>query len=152
VKSRRRDTTSLKQSEGEEQTQGYHQPEAVMAMIEGIIKEAKDIETKALAEENEAQADYETFMKDSDATLKAYATDITNKSEALAAADKEHVGAEDDLKHTIEEILDLGKANAALHQECDWIVKNYDARKTARAEEIDALNSAKAILSGAKMF
>lgn len=140
----------LQESEGEEAT--YRQPQAVIAMIEGIIKEAKDVETKALAEENEAQADYETFMADSDATLKAYATDITNKSEALAAADKEHVGAADDLKHTIGEILDLGKANAALHQECDWIVKNYEARQTARGEEIDALNSAKAILSGAKMF
>merc|ERR1719327_532287 len=140
----------IQESEGEEVT--HRQPEAVIAMIEGIIKEAKDVETKALAEENEAQADYETFMADSDAALKAYATDITNKSEALAAADKEHVGAADDLKHTIGEILDLGKANAALHQECDWIVKNYEARQTARSEEIDALNSAKAILSGAKMF
>jgi hypothetical protein len=128
------------------------QPQAVIMMIEGIIKEAKEIETEALTEENEAQVDYETFMKDSEDTLKAYATDITNKSEAMAAADKEHVGAADDLKHTIEEILDLGKANAALHQECDWIVKNYEARQTARSEEIDALNSAKAILSGAKMF
>merc|ERR1719207_64344 len=123
---------------------------AVIMMIEGIIKEAKDIETKALKEENEAQADYETFLADSDASLKAMATDITNKSEAMAAADKEKVQAEADLKATIDTILDLGKANAALHQDCDWILKNYDARVDARAQEIDALGSAKAILSGAK--
>lgn len=145
----------LQASEEEVQTGAYKKAagaSAVVMMLEGIIKEAKDIETKALADENDSQADYETFMADSDGALKSYATDITNKSEGLAQADKEHVGAADDLKHTIEEILDLGKANAALHQECDWIVKNYDARQTARAEEVDALNSAKAILSGAKMF
>lgn len=142
----------LQESEFAEQTHKYQQPTAVIYMIEGIIKEAKGIEAKALKDENEAQVDYETFMADSDASLKALATDITNKSEAMAQADKEHVGAADDLKHTIEEILDLGKANAALHQECDWIVKNYEARQTARSDEIDALNSAKAILSGAKMF
>jgi hypothetical protein len=123
---------------------------AVIMMIEGIIKEAKDIETKALSEENEAQADYETFLADSDASLKAMATDITNKSEAVAAADKEKVESEADLAHTIETILDLGKASVALHQDCDWLLKNYDARVSARAQEIDALNSAKAILSGAK--
>eukprot|EP00746_Dinoflagellata_sp_MGD_P125248 gnl/MRDRNA2_/MRDRNA2_59980_c0_seq1.p1 gnl/MRDRNA2_/MRDRNA2_59980_c0~~gnl/MRDRNA2_/MRDRNA2_59980_c0_seq1.p1 ORF type:complete len:449 (+),score=162.45 gnl/MRDRNA2_/MRDRNA2_59980_c0_seq1:1-1347(+) len=123
---------------------------AVIMMIEGIIKEAKDIETKALSEENEAQADYETFLADSDASLKAMATDITNKSEAVAAADKEKVQAEADLAHTIQTILDLGKASVALHQDCDWLLKNYDARVSARAQEIDALNSAKAILSGAK--
>lgn len=123
---------------------------AVIMMIEGIIKEAKDLETKALSEENEAQADYETFLADSDASFKAMATDIVNKSEAMAGADKEKVGAEDDLAHTIETLLDLGKASAAVHQDCDWILKNYDARVIARAQEIDALNSAKAILSGAK--
>merc|ERR1719387_2067921 len=123
---------------------------AVIMMIEGIIKEAKDVEAKALKEENEAQADYETFMKDSQDSITAMATDITNKSEAQAQADKEKVGADADLAATIETLLDLGKASAALHQDCDWLLKNYDARVTARAQEVDALNSAKAILSGAK--
>merc|ERR1719265_3038839 len=138
----------LQVADSERHTQ--KQPDAIIMMIEGIIKEAKDIETKALKEENEAQADYETFLADSDASLKAMATDITNKSEAVAAADKEKVQAEDDLAHTIQTILDLGKASVALHQDCDWLLKNYDARVSARAQEIDALNSAKAILSGAK--
>lgn len=130
----------------------HRQPEAIMMMIEGIIKEAKDIEAKALKEENEAQADYETFLADSDESIKAMSTDVVSKSEAIAAADKEKVEAEDDLTHTIDTILDLGKASVALHQECDWLLKNYDARVEARAAEIDALFNAKAILSGAKMF
>jgi len=138
----------LQVADSERHTQ--KQPDAIIMMIEGIIKEAKDIETKALKEENEAQLDYETFLADSDASLKAMATDITNKSEAVAAADKEKVQAEADLAHTIQTILDLGKASVALHQDCDWLLKNYDARVSARAQEIDALNSAKAILSGAK--
>merc|ERR1719386_101365 len=111
----------LQVADSERQTQT--QPDAIIMMIEGIIKEAKDIETKALSEENEAQADYETFLADSDASLKAMATDITNKSEAVAAADKEKVAAEADLAHTIQTILDLGKASVALHQDCDWLLK-----------------------------
>merc|ERR1719198_814379 len=38
---------------------------------------------------------------------------------------------------------------ASLHAECDWLLKFYDMRKTARASEIDALGQAKAVLSGA---
>lgn len=130
-------------------TNKQHAPNAVMLMIEGIIKEAKDIEAKALKEENEAQADYETFIKESNTGIKALQEGVINKSEAMAKADKEKVLAADDLKHTIAEILALGKASAALHNECDWLLKNHAAREDARAEEIDALNNAKAILSGA---
>ena len=36
-----------------------------------------------------------------------------------------------------------------LHKECDWIMKNYDLRKSARAGEVDSLKNAKAVLSGA---
>jgi hypothetical protein len=37
-----------------------------------------------------------------------------------------------------------------LHMECDWLLNNFEARKEARAGEIDALKKAKAVLSGAE--
>lgn len=37
----------------------------------------------------------------------------------------------------------------SLHGECDWLMQNYDARKQARAGEMDALTNAKAVLNGA---
>merc|ERR1712194_963272 len=36
-----------------------------------------------------------------------------------------------------------------LHDECDWLLKYFDARKEARAGEVEALHNAKAVLSGA---
>jgi len=33
--------------------------------------------------------------------------------------------------------------------ECDWLLSNFQVRKEARSEEIDALKNAKAVLSGA---
>merc|ERR1719231_1533444 len=121
-------------------------------MIEMIIKESKDVEAKALKAENDAQATYEQFIKDSNASITAAATDITNKSGELAAADKGQVEASNDLKATIDELLKLGEMSVALHQECDFLLKNFEVRQSSRAEEIDALGSAKAVLSGAKMF
>merc|ERR1719238_2405064 len=47
------------------------------------------------------------------------------------------------------ELEALNKEIAALHNNCDFLEKNYDVRKTARANEIDALGKAKAVLNGA---
>ena len=35
-------------------------------------------------------------------------------------------------------------------RDCDFVMKNFEIRQTARDEEIEALKQAKAILSGAK--
>lgn len=124
----------------------------VMMMIEMIIKESKDVEAKALKAENDAQATYEQFIKDSNDSISAAQTDVVNKSSELADADKGGVEAANDLKATIDELLQLGEMSVALHQECDFLLKNFEIRQSSRLEEIDALGSAKAVLSGAKMF
>jgi len=36
-----------------------------------------------------------------------------------------------------------------VHGDCDWLLSNFDMRKSARAGELDALKQGKAVLSGA---
>merc|ERR1719375_285991 len=122
---------------------------AVMMMIEQIINESKDVEKKALNAENDAQSAYEEFIADSNASIAAAAQDIMNKSGAMAQADKEKVAAEADLAATIQDLLSLGEVAVALHQDCDFLIKNFEIRQTSRSEEIEALNNAIAIFSGA---
>jgi len=43
----------------------------------------------------------------------------------------------------------LSNYNAQLKQSCDFVLKNFALRQTARDEEVEALKQAKAILSGA---
>jgi len=38
-----------------------------------------------------------------------------------------------------------------LHQDCDYILKNFEIRQGGRSQEIEALQQAKQILSGAMM-
>merc|ERR1719160_1725100 len=61
---------------------------------------------------------------------------------ALQASKEAKAGSTKELAATLEYI-------ASLHAECDWLLKFYQARKEARASEIDALGNAKAVLSGA---
>jgi len=122
----------------------------VMAMIEDVIKESKQIETDAIGDEQTAQAAYEGFIKDSNKLIVANTEDITSKSEAKAKADMEKATAEGDLKGTVDTILTLADTSKTLHDQCDFLLKNFEERQSSRTQEIDALNQAKAIFSGMK--
>merc|ERR1719299_38936 len=121
-----------------------------MAMIETIIDEAKGIEEESMKGESDAQAAYETFTKDATASIEAAQESVTSKTEELAKANAEKVQAEDDLKHTIDDLLSLGEYSQQLHKQCDFLVKNFDLRQSSRTQEMEALAQAKAIFSGAK--
>jgi len=123
----------------------------VMNLLESIIGESADVEKKALNAENEAQAAYEEYITDSNAANAAANESIMNKSGEQARADKDKIQATESRDATIQELLLLGEHNAALHQDCDFLITNMDTRQSARAEEIDSLFNAKAIFSGANL-
>lgn len=121
-----------------------------MGLLEMIIKESAATEKQAVEDEQEAQTDYEGFMKDSFTTIAALEAELTDKSEELAKADGEKTLADSSLANTQDDIYNLGDANRALHRRCDYLTDNFDVRQSARAEEIDSLEQGKAMLSGAK--
>merc|ERR1712085_20853 len=47
------------------------------------------------------------------------------------------------------DLMGTEKYIASLHADCDWLVKYYEVRKEARADEIESLGKAKAVLNGA---
>merc|ERR1719171_3379338 len=123
----------------------------VIAMLEGIVADAKDMVEKAKAAENEATAAYEEFVKDTNDSIEAKATSITNKLEERAKLDAQKTHAKADSKHTQEDLEALARYAAGVHGDCDFLLKNFEERQASRAEEIDALGQAKAIFSGADL-
>jgi len=121
----------------------------VIALIDLLIKDLDKELTVAKAEEKNAQADYETMMKDS-AEKRAEDSKSLGDKEASAAdmaaaleKDTESKGsASKELGATVQYIM-------SLHNECDWLLQYFSVRKEARTSEIDALGKAKAVLSGA---
>ena len=45
-------------------------------------------------------------------------------------------------------VAETAKVISSLHQSCDWLLQNFNTRKTARAGEVEALNNTKAVLAG----
>merc|ERR1719321_339687 len=123
----------------------------VVAMLETIIRESKDVQAKAEKGEQDAQTAYETFVSDSNASIEAAGQEIINKSESLAKANKDKIDAQGDLTDAINELMSLNEVGVGLHQQCDFLIKNYNVRQANRADEIEALQAAKATLSGANL-
>merc|ERR1719390_7778 len=121
-----------------------------MGMIQQIINDAKAMESEAIRAEEDAQKAYEDFVKETNASIEAKSKDIVNKSEVKAKAESDLVATKDAKEATMLELEQLSNYNAQLHQSCDFVMKNFELRQTARDEEVEALKQAKAILSGAK--
>merc|ERR1719162_2929183 len=121
----------------------------VMAMIDLIVADVdKEIQTMNV-DEKDAQHDYEGFMPDASAKRAEDSKAITDKESAKAETETELQSNTDDKKSKTIEAMETAKYIGGLHQECDWLLKNFAARKEARTGEIDALGKAKSVLSGA---
>jgi chromosome segregation ATPase len=123
--------------------------QGVIAMIDLLVKDLDKEMTEAQTQEKDSQADYEAAMDDS-------ATKRAQDAKTLTAKTATKADLETDLEaHTAakgsanSELMATGEYIASLHAECDWLVQHYDARKEARAGEVDSLGKAKAILAGA---
>lgn len=122
----------------------------VMGMIKEIINEAKALEAEAVRNEEDAQEAYEGFVKETQASVEEKNREVVNKSDEKAKAEDAKTKAEQDLEAANLELDRLSNENLDLHKDCDFTMKNFDARQTARDQEIEALKQAVAILSGAK--
>lgn len=119
-------------------------------MIEQIIEDSKALESEAVAGETEAQAAYEKFVKDSNDLIKQLSDSVASKTKAKSTAAQDSEQAKSDLGSAVGELESLALTAQDLHGECDWVLKNFAARQKARLDEIEAIGSAKAILSGAQ--
>jgi len=121
----------------------------VMAMIDLLIADLDKEMTEAETTEKDAQADYETAMKDAAAKRTADSKLLSEKESIKAETEADLEAKTEEKAATSAELMSTMKYIASLHAECDWLLKYFDVRKEARASEIDALGKAKAVLSGA---
>jgi len=121
----------------------------VMGMMSGIINDAKAMEAEAIRGEESAQKTYEEFVMDSNNSIEEKTKDIVGKSDAKAKAEGAKVEAETERDNVLGELEQLANENADLHKSCDFTLKNFELRQTAREEEIEALKQSIAMFSGA---
>merc|ERR1719277_2444507 len=94
----------------------------------------------------ESQREYEQFIADSAAKRAEDTKSIALKEAAKAdlGAELEKLAAEKGAR--MKEAMATAEAIKDLHLDCDWLIANFEARKAARAGEVESLKNAKAVL------
>jgi len=121
----------------------------VISMMDSLKAElAKEIQEMEF-NENDAQEEYEQMVNDAAAQRAADTKSIADKTAAKAGLEADIVTNTDAKDAAAAELMATKQYIADLHADCDWLISNYETRKEARTNEIDALKKAKAVLSGA---
>merc|ERR1719199_5650 len=105
--------------------------------------------TAAQTDETESQKEYETLMKDSAMKRVQDLKTLAEKTATKADLESDVEAAKDTKLADTKQLMATLEYIQSLHGECDWLLKYFDVRKTARAGEIEALGKAKAVLNGA---
>jgi len=127
----------------EEETSG------VIAMVDMLIKDLDKEMTVAQTSEKEAQKDYVALMADAKEKRSADSKATSQKEGAKADLEGELQTHKDNMAAAAKDLSANAEVIHGLHSECDWLVEHFEARKNARASEVDSLNNAKAVLAGA---
>jgi hypothetical protein len=121
---------------------------SAMGLIEQIISDSVALEKEVIDGERSAQADYEKFIGDTVAENKSLDELIVLKTKAISTAEEELSDTKSEHVATVEELMGIQQTLTDLHGECDFTLKNFDIRQKARLQEIEAIQAAKAFLSG----
>jgi septal ring factor EnvC (AmiA/AmiB activator) len=121
----------------------------VIAMIDTLVRDVTKEMTESETEEKDAQGDYEQMMSDSKEKRATDSKALTEKTNTKAQMETQLETSTEGKASAGKELMATEGYISSLHAECDWLLKYFDMRKEARAGEIDALEKAKAVLSGA---
>jgi len=122
----------------------------VVMMLTIMIRDVDKEIVASKVEENEAQKEYETLIGDSAMKRRQDSKSLGDKESAKADLEEALQAMAKEEKSTKFEVVAKAETLKDLHMECDWLLSNFEVRKEARSEEIDALKNAKAVLSGAE--
>jgi len=121
----------------------------VMQLLASIIGDAESEESVLKITEQDEQKDYAAFVSTTTASIEADRKAIEEKSEQQAQANGEKSETQESQLANDASLAKLKELESATHTDCDWILKYFDIRQNARKEDMNAIEEAKAILSGA---
>jgi len=122
----------------------------VLNLLQMVIEDAHREEVDLEADENKAQSMYGQFVGSATASIEADRATIAEKEKHVAETSADLSKTEETQLANGEMLDSLDGTLTGLHSECDYVLKYFKLRQQARQEEMDSIEEAKAILSGAK--
>lgn len=119
-----------------------------MSLIQQIIDDSKRLESEAVEGERQAQVDYESFASECTQTVTTQGEEIQAAKLVVLEVKGQEGTKTNEYNSAVSLLKEHVAGKAAKENECDWLLANFDTRQLERMNEMDGLNSAKAILSG----
>merc|ERR1712160_47707 len=123
----------------------------VIAMMDLMVKDLDEEMTVSETENTNDQAQYEKTVAEAGDKRRQDSKSITDKEASKADLQSLLEKSDTDKKSATKDLMGTEKYISSLHGECDWLLKYFKVRQEARADEIDALGKAKAVLNGADL-
>jgi len=120
----------------------------VLTMMEKIVGDVKKTEEDTMADEAKSQAEYEEFVKDANASVKADEGAVGDLLQVIANEQSELNDLKTQSADLDTDLKDLAGTETSLHNDCDFLIKYFSDRQSAMQNEIESLGKAKAFLKG----
>jgi len=121
----------------------------VMQLLSLIIEDAGRTDAEMQADEQKSQENYGAYVTATTNAIEADREAIAEKEKQMASTNGEKSETEESQLANQASLDKLAELLQGIHNQCDYIIKYFDVRQTSRAEEVDAIEEAKSILSGA---
>jgi len=121
----------------------------VLALMDMMVADLKATAQEARFTEKTAQKEYVELMKDSQEKRAQDSKSIVDQEAAKAEMESSLTEAKENQVLALEEQKNVIKTLEELHGQCDFLLKNFEMRLSAREAEIEGLSNAKAVLAGA---
>eukprot|EP00933_Yihiella_yeosuensis_P081475 TRINITY_DN9508_c0_g6_i1.p1 TRINITY_DN9508_c0_g6~~TRINITY_DN9508_c0_g6_i1.p1 ORF type:complete len:666 (+),score=213.48 TRINITY_DN9508_c0_g6_i1:84-2081(+) len=122
----------------------------VIAMLTEIQRNAEALEKAARRGEEVAAENYADFKTDTAISIAAKEESILDTKAAKAKAEEDRLNSKDAVSAAAQTLESLSKTAAAIKEECSFLLTNFEVRQAAYDQEMDSLDQANALLSGAK--
>merc|ERR1719265_810981 len=121
----------------------------VLALMDMMVADLKATAQEARFTEKQAQKEYVELMEDSKEKRAQDQKSIVDQEGSKAELESSLVEAKENQALALDEQKNVIKTLEELHGQCDFLLKNFEMRLSAREAEIEGLMNAKAVLSGA---
>lgn len=123
---------------------------SVLQLLQDVIMDTQAMEQETNRAKVDAVEDYKKLVDATNKDLAALQKTLDNLHMIKAQTKSDFLAAKKSLKGDEKELADLAAEKADLHESCDFLTKNFELRQSARTEELDGLQQAKAVLSGSQ--
>eukprot|EP00933_Yihiella_yeosuensis_P072672 TRINITY_DN81147_c0_g1_i1.p1 TRINITY_DN81147_c0_g1~~TRINITY_DN81147_c0_g1_i1.p1 ORF type:complete len:732 (-),score=239.36 TRINITY_DN81147_c0_g1_i1:117-2312(-) len=121
---------------------------AVIELIERLINDSKKLEAESMEDERQSQKSYEELVTEARATIASKRQAVVELMQQRALDEEDRTEATESHTFTTNELSQLAASKKQLHEQCDWVLKNFEVTQKARLEEMESLRQAQGILSG----